>query len=167
MLTLLVAAAENGVIGFNGQLPWRLPADFQWFKRHTLGHSILMGRKTWDSLGRPLPGRANLVVSRQPDLLLPGAHVFMDVSEAIAYARQLDGGEEIFGIGGGELYRLLLPLADRVLLTRVHTSVVGDAFFPELIPAHWREASREEHPADEKHAYAFTFLDLRRVRQHA
>lgn len=164
MLTLLAAAAENNAIGLNGQLPWRLPADLQWFKRHTLGHPVLMGRKTWDSLGRPLPGRANLVVSRQANLLLPGAHVFADVREAIAYARQLDGGEEVFGIGGGELYRLLLPLADRVLLTRVHATVAGDAFFPKLNPADWREVSRESHPADERHAYAFTFLDLRRVR---
>jgi dihydrofolate reductase len=163
MLTLLVAAAENDVIGLNGQLPWRLPADLQWFKRHTLGHPVLMGRKTWDSLGRPLPGRANLVVSRQVGLTLPGAHVFTDVEEALAYARQLEGGEEVFGIGGGELYRLLLPLADRVLLTRVHATVAGDAFFPKLTSIEWREIRREEHSADDKHPYAFTFLDMRRV----
>ncbi len=164
MLTLLVAAAENNVIGLHGQLPWRLPADLRWFKRHTLGHPVLMGRKTWDSLGRPLPGRANLVVSRQAELTLPGAHVFTDVAAALAYARQLDGGEEVFGIGGGELYRLLLPIADRVLLTRVQATVAGDTFFPELREAEWREESRELHPADERHAYAFSFLDLRRVR---
>ena len=164
MLTLLVAAAENDVIGVNGQLPWRLPTDLQRFKRHTLGHPILMGRKTWDSLGRPLPGRPNLVVSRQPNLALPGAHVFAGVSEALAYARQLDGGDEVFGIGGGELYRLLLPLADRVLLTRVHATIAGDAVFPAIDPAEWREESREMHPADERHAHAFTFLDLRRLR---
>ncbi len=163
MLTLLVAAAENNAIGLKGQLPWRLPADLQWFKRHTLGHPVLMGRKTWDSLGRPLPGRANLVVSRQAGFAAPGAQTFSNVDDAIAYARQLDGGDEIFGIGGGELYRLLLPLADRVLLTRVHAQVAGDAFFPELPAAEWREVSREEHPADEKHAYAFTFLDWRRA----
>ena len=164
MLTLLVAAAENNAIGLNGQLPWRLPADLQRFKRHTLGHPVLMGRKTWESLGRPLPGRANVVVSRQPGLLLPGAQVFTDVGEALAYARQLPDDGEVFGIGGGELYRLLLPLADRILLTRVHTTVAGDAFFPELDPAEWREVSREPHPADERHAFAFTFLDLRRVK---
>ena len=163
MLTLLVAAAENDAIGLNGQLPWRLPADLQWFKRHTLGHPVLMGRKTWDSLGRPLPGRANVVVSRRAGLTLPGAHVFGDVRAALAHARQLDGGDEVFGIGGGELYQLLLPLADRVLLTRVHAVVAGDAFFPPLPAAEWQEVSREAHPADERHAYAFTFLDLRRV----
>ena len=162
MLTLLVAAAENGAIGLNGQLPWRLPADLRWFKRHTLGHPVLMGRKTWDSLGRALPGRANVVVSRQAGLVLPGAAVFAEVAAALAYARQQEGGEEVFGIGGGELYRQLLPWADRVLLTRVHARVAGDAFFPELAPGEWREVSREDHPADEKHAYAFSFLDLRR-----
>ena len=164
MLTLLVAAAENNAIGLNGQLPWRLPADLQWFKRHTLGHPVLMGRKTWDSLGRALPGRANVVVSRQPDLVLPGASVFADVGAALTYARGQEGGAEVFGIGGGELYRLLLPFADRILLTRVYTTVAGDAFFPVLAPAEWREVSREPHPADARHAYAFTFLDLRRVR---
>ncbi len=161
MLTLIVAAAENNAIGLNGHLPWRLPADLQWFKRHTLGHPVVMGRKSWDSLGRALPGRTNLVVSRQPGLALPGAHVFADVDSALAFARDLDGGE-IFGLGGGEIYRLLLPQADRILLTRVHATVAGDAFFPELNPAEWREVSREEHAADKQHAYAFTFLDLRR-----
>jgi dihydrofolate reductase len=164
MLTLIVAAAENQVVGRDGQLPWRLPADLQWFKRHTLGHPVLMGRKTWDSLGRPLPGRANLVVSRQVDLQLAGAHVFTSPSDALAYARQLDGGEEVFGIGGAELYRQLLPLTDRILLTQVHATVEGDAFFPELPTNEWREVAREMHPADERHAYAFTFLDLQRVR---
>ncbi len=164
MLTLIVAAAENQVIGRNGELPWRLPADLQWFKRHTLGHPILMGRKTWDSLGRPLPGRSNLVISRQADLQLPGAHVFQTPSEALAYARQLDGSEEVFGIGGAEIYRLLLPFTDRILLTRVHAEVEGDVFFPDLPAAEWREVAREEHSADDRHAHAFTFLDLRRVR---
>ena len=162
MLTLLVAAAENNVIGCDGRLPWRLPADLQWFKRHTLGHPVLMGRKTWDSLGRPLPGRTNVVVSRQVGLELPGAHVFTDVTAALAFAQAQSGGDEVFGIGGGELYRQLLPLAGRVLLTRVHATVAGDAFFPPLDPTEWREVSREEHPADERPAHAFTFLDLRR-----
>ena len=164
MLTLLVAAAENNAIGRNGQLPWRLPADLQWFKRHTLGHPVLMGRKTWDSIGRALPGRPNLVLSRQAGLRLPGAQVFADLGDALAYARQLDGSEEIFGIGGAELYRELLPLADRVLLTRVHAAIEGDAFFPVLAPAEWRQISRETHPADERHAHAFTFFDLHRIR---
>jgi dihydrofolate reductase len=164
MLTLLVAASENNVIGLNGQLPWRLPSDLQWFKRHTLGHPVLMGRKTWDSLGRPLPGRTNVVVSRQVGLELPGAQVFTSVTDALAYARQLDGGTEVFGIGGGELYHQLLPLADRVLMTRVHAEIVGDAHFPALNAAEWKEVSRLYHAVDERHAHAFTFLDLRRLR---
>ncbi len=162
MLTLLVAAAENNVIGRHGELPWRLPADLKRFKALTLGHPVVMGRKTFESIGRPLPGRPNIVVTRQVGWAAPlGVTVCSNLPDALHAARALS--DEVFIIGGGELYAQTLPLADRVQLTRVHTDVPGDAFFPALAPAQWREVWREDHPADERHAHRFSFVELRRV----
>ncbi len=160
MLNLIVAAADNGVIGHQGQLPWHLPADLKHFKALTLGHPVVMGRRTYDSIGRALPGRANLVVTRQADWAAPGCETAPTVAAALARAAAL--GTEVFVIGGGEIYRETLPMADVVYLTEVHTEAVGDAFFPALPPAEWREETRERHGADERHAVAFSFVTLRR-----
>jgi dihydrofolate reductase len=164
MVSIIVAAAENGVIGRQGQLPWQLPADLQHFKSLTLGHPIVMGRRTFESIGRALPGRTNIVVTGQPAWPAPaGVLVAHSLPEALALAAQQPGGEEVCVIGGGEIYRQALPAADVVHLTEVHTTVAdGDAFFPTLMPAAWREETRARHAPDAKHAVAYSFVTLRR-----
>jgi len=158
-LCLIAALAENRVIGRDNQLPWHLPADLKHFKATTLGKPIIMGRKTWDSLGRPLPGRLNLVVSRQSDLQLEGAEVFPSLEaareRAEAWARQ-EKAEEVMLIGGAQLYEQGLEQADRLYLTRVVLSPEGDAFFPEFAEGGWHLASSIEHAASaDVPAYAF------------
>jgi dihydrofolate reductase len=161
MVSFVVAVAENGVIGRAGELPWgRLPADLQHFKRLTLGHPVVMGRKTFDSLGRALPKRPNVVVTRQADWSAPNCETVGSVLAGLTRAQELD--EEIFVIGGGEIYREALPAADVVYLTEVHHAFEGDAYFPALNPTDWREETRERHEPDEQHAYAFSFVTLRR-----
>jgi dihydrofolate reductase len=159
-VTMLVATDERGAIGRAGGLPWHLPADLKRFKALTMGKPIVMGRKTWQSIGRPLPGRLNVVISRQPGLAVAGATVVPTLDDALAAAGDVD---EVCIIGGAEIYRLALPLAKRIHLTRIHATVPADTFFPELDPAQWQEVSREDHPADERHAYAYSFLELRRI----
>ncbi|HWD32060.1 dihydrofolate reductase [Pseudomonas caricapapayae] len=160
-LSLIAALAENRVIGIDNSMPWHLPGDFKYFKATTLGKPIIMGRKTWDSLGRPLPGRLNLVVSRQPGLQLDGAEVFASLDEAILRAEQWaleQGVDELMLIGGAQLYTQAIErgLADRLYLTRVELSPEGDAWFPEFDVAQWRLASSQENPAEaEKPAYHF------------
>lgn len=150
-LALIAALADNRAIGIDNRLPWHLPADLKHFKATTLGKPIIMGRKTWDSLGRPLPGRLNLVVSRQPDLRLEGAEVCASLDAAIAragaWARE-QGAGELMLIGGAELYAQALPRAQRLYLTRVHLQPQGDAFFPEFAAADWQLAERSEQPAE-------------------
>ncbi|GAB3844453.1 dihydrofolate reductase [Hymenobacter terrigena] len=161
MISFVVAVAENNAIGKDGELPWgHLPDDLQHFKRLTLGHPVVMGRRTYDSLGRALPKRPNIVVTRQPGWSAPGCETAASVPAALARARELD--EEVCVIGGGEIYREALPAADVIYLTEVHHSFEGDAFFPVLSPSEWREESRERHEADERHAYPFSFVTLRR-----
>lgn len=149
-LSLIAALAHNRVIGRDNQLPWHLPADLKHFKAMTLGKPIIMGRKTWDSLGRPLPGRLNLVVSRQPGLQLEGAEVFDSLEAAIAradeWARQ-EEADELMLIGGAQLYAQGLALAERLYLTRVGLEPEGDAFFPEVSEADWHLSSSVEHPS--------------------
>ncbi|THG70647.1 dihydrofolate reductase [Pseudomonas sp. A-1] len=158
-LALIAALADNRVIGIDNRLPWHLPADLRHFKALTLGKPIIMGRKTWDSLGRPLPGRLNLVVSRQAGLALDGAEVLPSLAAAIARAEQwarAQGVDELMLIGGAELYAQGLPLAQRLYLTRVHLAPQGDAFFPAFTEDDWRLAGREAHAADGEtpaHAY--------------
>jgi len=146
-LTLVVARAKNGVIGRNGDLPWRLKSDLARFKVATLGKPVIMGRKTWDSLPRkPLPGRANIVVSRDKDFRPEGAWSFSDLEAALAAGRAMaaqSGAEEVCAIGGAEIFRLLIERADRILLTEVDVEPAGDAHFPDLDSAHWIETSRE------------------------
>ena len=153
MISLIVAASENGVIGRDGDLPWRLSDDLRRFKAVTMGKPIVMGRKTWESIGRPLPGRQNIVVSRQPGLKIEGADVVASPAAAVDVAA---GAEEIMIIGGSEIYKLFLPLADRVYLTRVHADVDGDARFPAL-GDDWRLVSDERHAADDRNEYDMSF----------
>lgn len=164
-LSLIAALADNRVIGIENRMPWHLPGDFQYFKATTLGKPIVMGRKTWDSLGRPLPGRLNLVVTRQADLRLEGAEVFTSLEAAVARAEQWateHGANEVMLIGGAELYTQGLVDADRLYLTRVALSPDGDAWFPAFDEAQWLLASAQEHPAvDDKPAYAFEVWERR------
>ncbi len=158
-LSLLAAIGENRVIGVDNSMPWHLPADFKYFKATTLGNPIIMGRKTWDSLGRPLPGRLNLVVSRQTGLQLEGAEVFASLEAAVERAQawaQEQGVSEVMLIGGAQLYSQGLADADRLYLTRVGLSPEGDAWFPEFDQAQWRLVSEEPHgAADGKPAFSF------------
>jgi dihydrofolate reductase len=162
MVALVVAVAENGIIGQNGELPWgRMPADLRHFKQLTLGHPVVMGRKTFDSIGKALPGRPNVVVTRQADWASPGCEAAASLLGALERAHQLDS-QTVCVIGGGEIYREALPAADVVYLTEIHHSFEGDASFPPLSPTDWREETRERHEADEQHAYAYSYVTLRR-----
>lgn len=159
-LALIVACAENRVIGRDGGLPWRLPDDLRRFRRLTTGHAILMGRRTWESIGRPLPGRRNIVVTRAT-IDLPGIETF-DTFDAALNAVAED--PEPFVIGGEALYAAALPRATRIHRTLVHGSVDGDAFFPDLDWGQWRRTFVEAHEADDRHAHAFSFETWERER---
>lgn len=161
-ISLVVAVAENGVIGRAGALPWRLPDDSRRFRLLTTGHHVIMGRLTFESIGRPLPDRVNVVLTRGGRFSAEGVRVAADLAEGLAMARQA-GETEAFVIGGTSVYAAALPIADAVHLTRVHAVVEGDARFPELDPAAWIETSREHHPSDARHAYAFTYTLLERA----
>ncbi|PZN28397.1 MAG: type 3 dihydrofolate reductase [Proteobacteria bacterium] len=160
MLTLVVAAARNGVIGRDNRLPWRLSADLKYFKAVTMGKPVVMGRKTYESIGRPLPGRRNIVVSRQRDLAIEGCIVVPSLEAAWQAAAD---APEIMVIGGEQIFREVLPQAGRIHLTRVHADVEGDTWMPELRPEEWREVHVEHHPADERNEYAFSIVQLERV----
>lgn len=153
-ITLIVAAAENNAIGKNNQMPWHLPNDFKYFKKNTLEHSVVMGRKTFESIGKPLPERRNIVMTRDLRYSNDEVDVANSIQEIITYCRD---EREIFIIGGAEIYQQALPLANRILLTRVHTTIDGDAFFPELLDHQWKLVSAEKHEKDEKHAFDYTF----------
>jgi dihydrofolate reductase len=153
MITLIVAAADNGVIGRDNALPWHLPDDLKRFKSLTLGKPVVMGRKTFESIGKPLPGRQNIVVTRDTNYRREGVTVVHDVDETVAAAT---GAPEIMVIGGAELFRLFLPRATRIHLTRVHADVTGDVMWPELDNT-WGVVASEPHAADERHAWPMTF----------
>jgi dihydrofolate reductase len=158
IVTIVIARAENGVIGKDGTLPWHLPDDLKRFKALTTGTSMIMGRKTFDSLGRLLPNRQHIVLTRDPAWSAEGADVAHDVPQALALARE----PRISVIGGADIVRLFHPLADRVELTEVHAAVEGDTLLPPFDPAHWRETARETHPAqDDRPAYSFVTLTRR------
>ncbi len=159
-VAIVVAADEAGGIGLAGGLPWHLPEDLRRFKRLTLGKPVIMGRRTHESIGRPLPGRHNLVVSRQPGLAFEGCTVVGSLQAALAVAGDV---AEACVIGGAQLYREALPIADLVYLTRVHARVPADTFMPPLDPAEWLETAREDHPADEQHALPCSFITLERI----
>jgi len=159
LISWLVAASEDGVIGRDSALPWRLPEDLRRFKQLTLGKPVLMGRKTFDSIGKPLVGRTNIVLTRAPDWHVPGVVVVRSVSAAIERAA---GAPELVVIGGAQVYALTLALVRRIYLTRVHAHLSGDTHMPPLEPGEWREVTREYYPADARHAYAMTFSLLER-----
>ncbi len=164
MISIIAALAENRVIGVNNTLPWRLPNDLKHFRRLTTGHAIVMGRKNYESIGKPLPERTNIVVTRNRDYRASGCLIAHSLDDALALAKN---DPEIFVIGGAEIYREALPRTDKLYLTQVHAAVDGDTFFPEINPAGWKETARERHAADEKHAYAYSFVVLERVRKTA
>lgn len=153
-LSLIVAMSENGVIGNNGKLPWHLSSDLRRFKRLTMGHPILMGRKTFESIGRLLPGRTTIVMTRQADYELPGGFVAHDLGQAVQIAGQ---DEEIFVIGGGALFRPTLPIADRLYVTRVHAVIEGDVFFPTVDWNQWQLTEQQHFMADERNDFDSTF----------
>lgn len=162
-ISIIVAKAKNLVIGKDNQLIWRLSSDLQLFKKHTSGHYILMGRKTYESIGKPLPNRTSLVISRNPSYSLPeGHHVFSSLDAALHFA-QKESLEQLFVIGGAEIYRQVLPYTDEILLTEVKASPQGDVFFPELIPEEWKEESRISFSKDEKNEYDFDFVIYKRI----
>lgn len=157
----MVAMASNGVIGRDNGLPWHLPEDLRYFKRTTLGKPVIMGRKTFDSIGRPLPGRPNIVISRRPDWSAAGVTVADSVASALERAQALaaaSSADELVVIGGAQLYAATLPLADRLYVTEVHAAIAGDTRFPPMNPARWREVSREEHAASADNPYPYAFV---------
>lgn len=159
-LSLIVAVAENGVIGRGGQLPWRLSADLRRFRQLTMGHHVIMGRKTFESIGRPLPGRKLVVLSRQPEFRAPEAVIVPDWQAATAAVAD---DTEPFVIGGADVFRAALPHVDRIYLTVVHDRPEGDTWFPAWDESDWRIVSEEHHPADEKNSADSTFRVLERV----
>lgn len=161
IVSLVVAMAENHVIGRGGGLPWHLPKDLQHFKRLTVDHTVIMGRKTFEEIKQPLANRRNVVISRDSSFQPRGVTVVPSLDEALAMGAT---EEEVFVIGGGQIFSLVLPRADRLYLTLVHAKVEGDTFFPAFDLATWALEEEEHHPADEKHAYAFTFRRYRRIR---
>lgn len=162
-LSMIVAVAENGVIGSKNQLPWDLPDDMRRFRELTEGHPVIMGRKTFASIGHPLPRRRNIVITRDTASEIPGCSVVGSVEEAMEVARN-ESTDEAFIIGGGQIYLQSLPIADRVYLTRVHASFEGDVVFPPLDAQEWQEVSHERHAADDRHSVAFTFLVYDRMK---
>jgi dihydrofolate reductase len=152
--SIIAAVAANRVIGAGNRIPWRLPADLKRFKQLTMGHSLIMGRKTFESIGRPLPGRTSIVVTHQDYAAPEGVLVARSVGEALSLAR----GDEVFIAGGAEIYRQTLPMSDRVYLTRLEHEFEGDTFFPETDWSGWRVAERERHEAGEGQPFAFEFV---------
>jgi len=161
VLAAIVAVARNGVIGKDNALPWRFPADLAFFKNTTLGHHLILGRKNYQSIGRPLPNRVNLVLSRDPSFVAPGCSVFPSLEAAIAFA-DAAGESECFVAGGAEIYRMAMPLVTRLYLTRIEQDYEGDVFLPDL-GSGWTEVWREAHQADEKNPHPFTFLRYERT----
>ncbi|MBA3829642.1 MAG: dihydrofolate reductase [Taibaiella sp.] len=164
IVSLIVAVAEDNAIGRNNQLPWHLPEDLKFFKRTTLGKPVIMGRKTYESLGKPLPGRVNIVLTRNNNYQLPDGVVRCNELEASLTKLEEENTEETFIIGGGKIFEEAIGLADRLFITRVATTVPGaDAFFPHIDHTQWKLHHEEPHTADEKHRYAYTFQVYERI----
>jgi dihydrofolate reductase len=158
-ISLIVAMASNRVIGLGGRMPWHLSADLKHFKKITLGSPILMGRKTFEAIGRPLPGRDNLIISRNPAYQQTGCQVFTDKDAVIEHVKSR---AELFVIGGQTLYEMFLPVADNLYLTLIHKSFPGDTYFPEFNLSDWREVYREDIAEDETVDFSYSFLKLER-----
>lgn len=158
-ISIIVAVAENNVIGNDNQLIWHIPGDLKRFKALTMGHHIIMGRKTWESIGRPLPGRTSVVVTRNTQFKADGAKVVHSLDDAIAIA---SADSEVFIIGGGELYQQALPVASKLYLTKVHRSYEGDVSFPEISPDEWKEVHSEKGKPTDTDRLEYTYVDLER-----
>ena len=159
MISIIVAVAENDVIGSGNQMPWHISEDLRRFKAITTGHPVVMGRKTFESLGRPLPNRTNVVITRNPAYVAEGASVVGSLKEALAL---FPGSEEVFIIGGGEIYRQAMDIADRLYITRLGEYFDGDTKFPRIDETAWRITSQEHHERGEKFPHPFTFIDYQR-----
>jgi dihydrofolate reductase len=158
-ITLIAAMGRNRAIGLDGKMPWHIPAELQHFKAATLGKAIIMGRKTWESIGRPLPGRQNIVVSRNAGITASGAEVVNSLESAL----QVSGSEENMVIGGGQLYALALPLAQRMVLTLIDLEPEADTWFPEWTPDHWQQQSEQRFPVTEDNAPGYRIVELIRI----
>ena len=158
-ISIIAAADEKGAIGFKGNIPWHLPADFKRFKELTMGHFVVVGQKTFESMGGPLPGRKTIVISNVPDYRAEGCFVAHSFEEAVRLA---EGDGEIFVIGGGQIYKLAMPAADTIYLTRVHGTFEGDVFFPEIDESEWSIINSEFHAKDGKNPADFTYLTYKR-----
>jgi len=158
-LIIVVAASDNDVIGRHGRLPWRLPEDMKRFRQLTMGKPVLMGRRTFESIGQSLAGRRNIVISREPALEIPGAEVAATPAEAL---KRVEDAAEVMVIGGGEIYRQLLPRVDRIEMTRVHLTIEGDTYFPRLDPREWKVIWSDHYPVTAERPVAFTFETLER-----
>jgi dihydrofolate reductase len=162
MISFLVAMDNRQVIGKDNDLPWHLPADLAYFKRVTMGHSIIMGRKTHESIGRALPGRQNIILTRNSDYQVPGCEVLHSLGEVKRLNSETN--QELFVIGGAELFKELLPLADRLYITHIHHDFEGDTFFPNLGWDEWKVSSREQGIKDEKNPYDYEYVVYDRIR---
>jgi dihydrofolate reductase len=161
LISMVVAATDNDVIGRDNGMPWHLPDDLKYFKARTMGKPMLMGRKTFESIGKPLPGRTSIVLTRDREWRAPdGVVVVHSINEALARA---GSAPELCVIGGAEVFRLVWPRAKRLFLTRIHASIAGDTFFPKPDPREWKEIERVEHAVDDRHAYPMSFVTLDRV----
>jgi dihydrofolate reductase len=158
---MIAAMTHNRVIGFENDMPWHLPDDLKFFKANTVGKPVIMGRKTFESIGsRPLPNRPNLVISRNAELSIPGVQVFKSVESALKTLQDVD---EVIIMGGGQLYQQMLPQADKLYLTLIDADLEGDTLFPDWTEFQWHNIERVSHPVDERHAYAFDFVTLERI----
>lgn len=160
-LALIAAYAQNRVVGIDNKLPWHLPEDLKYFKRITTGKAIIMGRKTYESIGRPLPNRTNIVITRNPDFSAPGVEVVASLDAAVELAEgvnEINGIEETMVIGGAQIYAEALPKADRLYITHVHAEVHGDAYFPEVDLTQWQAIAKEDYAADDHNPFNYSFV---------
>ncbi|MBI1227476.1 MAG: dihydrofolate reductase [Bacteroidetes bacterium] len=162
IVSAIVATARNLAIGHKNLIPWYLPADLKYFKKKTTGHHVIMGRKSFQSIGKPLPNRTNVVITRDPFFLATGCTIVHSIEEALELA-EANGELEAFIIGGGEIYRKSWPYLDRLYLTEVDAEPEADVFFPEIDENEWQELSREAHPADEKNEFGYVFRVLEKL----
>jgi dihydrofolate reductase len=157
-ISIIAAMGDNRVIGAQGKIPWHLPADFKKFKELTMGHPVIMGNKTFESIGKPLPGRTNIILAKDPDYAADGCLISHSLDDAIALAKEAEGSGEVFIGGGGQVYALALPMTDTIYLTKVHGVFEGDTFFPEFDESQWKLVNSEERQKDEKNSFDLTWL---------
>lgn len=163
LISLICAMDSNRLIGNNNKIPWHMPADLAFFKRTTMGKPIIMGRKTFESIGKPLPGRTNIVVTSNPDLVIPGCIIADSIEQAIRINPNCD---EIMIIGGTSVYQQTIGVADHIYMTQIHHSFQGDTWFPEISLRRWKQETREDFQADENNPYAYSLIKYSRVRSH-